>query len=380
MTGREILSQHKAGRAYGYLLENLPRYPYFIDAKGQILSMPPNINSDTTGRVTPATQNVFIECSGFDFTTLSTCLNIIVTALADMGGEIYSLTLQYDKRKETTPNLTPGTMKLDINYVNKRLGLNLSEKQAVRLLARMGYGYEKGNVLIPAYRADILHHIDLVEDIAIAYGYENFDEIIPNVATVGEEDALAKFFRKCREIVIGLGLLEVKNYHLMTEEELNKKMNRHEHGITLKNALGDHNCLRNAVLPSLMKNLSENQHHEYPQNLFEIGRTFTADKKSETGISEREHLAVVICHERADFTEIRQVLDALCSALGLPCSVRECTHPSFIEGRVGEILIRRQKIGIIGELHPQVLTNWNIPLPVVGLELDGEKVKNLMSS
>src|SRR3989344_3460644 len=376
MTAIEIMEEHKTGKEYGHLLQGLPKYPIFVDAKGEILSMPPVINSDKTGRVTEETKDVFIECSGFDFEVLSTCLNMIVTALADMGGEIYSLKLEYSEGTKTTPNLTPSKMKLDLPYVNKRLGLSLSEKDAIKLLEKMGYGFEQGHVLIPAYRADILHQVDLIEDIAIAYGYENFQEEIPNVATIGEEDEFEKFSKKVRDLLVGMQLLEVKNFHLTTKEDLTTKMNlAAEQPIPLKNAIGDHNHLRNAIMPSLMKILAENQHHEYPQNIFEIGRIFVPGD-TETGILEAEHLNVMLCHDKTDFTEIRQVLEALIRALGLECMVKESEHPPFISGRIGDITIHGKKIGIIGELHPQVITYWQMVMPVVCFELNlGELFK-----
>lgn len=380
MTGQQILSQHKAGRGFGHLLEGLSRFPIFIDANQEILSMPPIINSHLTGKITERTTEVFIECSGFNFAVLSRCLNIIVTALADMGGEIYSVKLEFSDKTEITPNLTPERMKFNLNYVNKLLGLKLNETEAVKLLERMGYGYEKGDVLIPAYRADILHQVDIAEDIAIAYGYENFVEEIPNVATIGEEDYLEKFYRKVREILIGLGLLEVKNYHLMTKEDLSKKMISSLELIPLKNALGEHNHLRNSLLPSLLKNLKDNQHNEYPQKIFEIGRVFFLNKDTETGVGEKENLVIVLCHEKTDFTEIKQVLDALINYLGQECSIKESKHPSFIEGRVGEIFIKENKVGIIGEISPLVITNWGLAVPVVGLELDLEELNELMKN
>jgi len=376
MTALEILEHHKAGKEYAHLLHGLAKYPFFIDAKGEILSMPPVINSDKTGRVTDETKDVFVECSGFDFEVLSTCLNMIVTALADMGGEIYSLKLEYPDGVKITPNLTPTKMKLDLPYVNKRLGLSLSEKDAVKMLEKMGYGFEQGQVLVPAYRADILHQVDLIEDIAIAYGYENFQEEIPNVATIGEEDAFEKFAKKVRELLVGMQLLEVKNFHLTTKEDLTTKVNLpNEKPIPLKNAIGDHNHLRNAIIPSLLKTLAENQHHEYPQNIFEIGRIFVP-WDTETGVLEPEHLCVMLCHDKTDFTEIRQVLEALISALGLECAVKESEHPPFIPGRSGDVTIHGKKIGIIGELHPQVITNWQMTMPVVCFEMNlGELFK-----
>ncbi|MBS3166105.1 hypothetical protein J4444_03195 [Candidatus Woesearchaeota archaeon] len=132
--------------------------------------------------------------------------------------------------------------------------------------------------------------------------------------------------------------------------------------------------LRDRLLAGLIKTLAENQHNEYPQNIFEIGRTFEYDTTQETGVKETEHLGIVLCHEKTDFTEIRQILEALLSSLGLEFSVKESHRPSFIEGRIGEVLVKNQKIGIIGEIHPQVLTNFGLAIPVVGSELDLEKL------
>lgn len=378
MTGLQILSRHKTGREFGPLLEGLAKFPFFVDTKGAILSMPPIINSQLTGRITAETKEIFIECSGFDYQVLSKGINMIVAALADLGGKIYSLKLAYPEGEKISPNLTPEKMKLDLNYINNRLGLQLSKKEGLKLLEKMGYGYEKGEILIPAYRTDLLHQADLAEDMAIAYGYENFIEEIPKVATIGQEDPLEKFLNKLREVLIGFGLWEVKNYHLITAEELNQKMLLGLELIPLHNALGDYDHLRNSLLPCLMKNLSDNQHNEYPQNFFELGRVFSRDKNTETGFREKEHLAVVLCHEKTDFTEIKQILDALMNALGLESSIKESGEVSFIAGRVGDILIAGKKIGSVGELHPQVITNWGLAVPVVGLELDAQELFKLI--
>lgn len=365
-----VIEEHPKGKAYQHLTEGWSKFPFFIDAAEQVLCMLPFTNSEDTGKVELTTKEVFIECTGVDLNNVTIALNIIVTMLADMGGEIYSLEMVYPDKTIVSPTLTPRKMKLPLSYINQRLGLDWSEKQAGQLLARMGYGFEKGTVLIPAYRADILHPVDLMEDLAIAYGYENFNEEIPHVATIGEEAPSEKFARKVREILVGLGLLEVKNYHLMTADELNGKMNRQEKIIPLKNALGDYNHLRNSLLPSLLKNLAENQHHEYPQNLFEIGRTFMSGGKTDTGIIETEKLGIVLCQEQADFTQIKQVLDALLQAVGLEGTVKESTHSSFIPGRIGKIVVNGKEAGVIGEFSPAVLTNWGLEMPAVGLEMD----------
>lgn len=367
MTGLQILSQHKAGHEYAHLLEGLDKFPIFIDAKNQILSMPPIINSHLTGKITQQTKEVFIECSGFDYPVVSRCLNIIVAALADLGGQIYSLELHYPRKTYLSPDLTPEPIKISLDYANQILGLNLNEKDLKKYLEAMGHGYEDKKALVPAYRADLLHPIDLVEDVAIAYGYENFQPSIPNVATLGQEDTFEKFLNKVRDILVGFKLQEIKSFHLLDQDSLTKKMNSTALPIKLQNAPADFDCLRNLLLPSGLKTLSENQHHDYPQNIFEIGTVFVKDDTQETKVKESQHLTILLCHENTDFTEIKQLLDAFFQALNLPCTLQDANHPSFITGRVGQI---NQTYGLVGEIHPQVLTNWSLNVPVTALEIN----------
>src|SRR3989344_4672969 len=326
MTSIQILNDHPTGKSYKHLLEGKDKYPLFIDSNNEVLSMPPIINSHNIGKIDERTRDVFIECSGFDFNTLKQTLNIIVTALDDMGGDIYSVEIDYGK-KFVTPDLNPVEMKLDLNYVNKLLGLNLKQNDVKKYLERMGHDY-KSRVLIPAYRTDILHPIDLVEDIAIAYGYENFNELIPKISTIAEENKFEIFKSKIADLLVGFNLIEVSSYHI-----------------------------------------TNNKENEYPQNIFEMGNIFRKGK-TETGIEEETRLAVVLCHSKANFTEIKQIIDSLLENLGLNCSIENIEHKSFIPGRVGKIIIKGKETAIMGEIHPSVLVNFGIETPVSVFELD----------
>ena len=362
MTALQILRDHPAGRDYGYLLDGLSLFPIFADADNRILSMPPIINSHDTGKITEKTKDVFVECSGFDFETLKTLLNIIVTMFADMGGDIYAMELFYGKKKIMTPDLKPSTIGLDIKYVNKLLGLKLLHIELKKFLGRMGFGYTLGKVLVPSYRADILHPIDLVEDIAIAYGYEHFESPIPKVSTVAEENVLEPFKRKIQELLIGLGLLELSSFTLIPREILTK-CSMDEKAIELKNPLSkEFNVVRPSLIPSMLQILAENQHHEYPQRLFEIGTVVDEEEKI--------HLAIVVSHEKAGFTELKQILDALLFSLRLEYVVEPQKLDSFIEGRSGDIISNKRFLGTIGEINPKVLGNFNLGNPVAALEID----------
>ena len=367
----QILKQHPAGKEYGHLLEGKKKFPVFRDADNEVLSIPPIINSDNTGKINEKTKDIFIECSGFDFNVLQKCLNIIVTALDEMGGKVYSMELHYGNKKYVTPDLSPEEMKVDISYINKLLGLELKENEIKRLFERVGYGYNNRKAIIPAYRADILHQADLAEDIAIAYGYENFKPVVPNVSTVAQEDKFEILKAKISQLLVGLGFIETSTYHLTNKDFQCKKMNTDAKLIELANSISsDYNILRSWVIPSLMEILSGNKHHEYPQRIFAIGTIFKKNDEMETNIEENDRLAAAIASENTDYTEIKQILDYLFRSLNLKYEIVETEHNSFIEGRAARIAVNGKKVAYIGELNPNVIINWSLEVPVTAFELN----------
>jgi len=381
LTADKMLQRHPAGREYGYLLEGMEKFPVFRDANGKVLSVPPIINSHDTGKITDKTRDVFIECSGFDFYVLRKCLNMIVTAFADMGGEIYSMQLIYPNNKYISPDLTPEKIKLNVNYVNRILGLDLKEGDIKKYLERMGYEYKNKIAYIPTYRTDVMHQIDLVEDIAIAYGYENLKEEIPNIATIGEESKFHKFKNKIADIFVGLGFIETSTYSLTNNRIQNLMMNTSLDLIEVKNPSSkDFSKLRVWVLPSLMQVLMENKHHDYPQKLFEMGVIFKKSNKSdtETKTEENTRLTVVICESKTDFTQIKQEFDVLMSILNLEYVMKEIDHDSFIPGRVARVSVKNKEVAYIGELHPKIIENFGLKFPVTAFELNLTELYKLL--
>ncbi len=367
MNGTEILQKHPKGKDYAYLLEGKKKYPVFVDSDNKILSMPPIINSHTVGKIDNNTKDVFIECSGFNLNYLKKALNMIVCNLADMGGKIYSLNLLYGNKKVVTPDLKPEKMLLDINYVNKVLGLSLDKITVKKLLGKMGYGFEGNNVLIAPYRSDILHPVDIVEDIAIAYGYNNFKPEIPNIDTSGEENKLEEFKEKIREFMVGNKLIEVKNFNLVSEKQ-NEKTLCSINNAAVENPLSEeYNYLRAWIIPSLLGTLSENTHNDYPQNIFEIGKIF---KKKDNKITENDRVALALCNKNSNFTAVKQIFQSLMLDLNLDFKVMETEHPSFIEGRVARVSVNGKDIAYMGEINPEVLQNYKIEMPVSVLELN----------
>lgn len=379
MTGKEILRRHPTGIKYSKLLANKEKYPYFEDANKEILSMPPIINSELTGRVTEKTKNVFIECSGFDYSTLEKCLNIIVTIFADMGGKIYQMDLKYPDKTVKSPLLKNEKMLLNLDYINKILGTDLTLIQAKTSLEKMGHAVEiinkKLKVTSPCYRADILHKIDLVEDLAIGYGYNNFKEEIPKVATIAEENKIEKLKNKLREILTNLGMIEVKNYEIVNSENQTKKIKNKKIPIKLLSSIStEFDSLRTNLLINLLNTLNFNLKNDNAENIFELGTIFQKDKTQETNIKEQENLAIIISNPEANFTKIKQTLTTLMHKLAQKYTLKETKEDHLIQGRSGEILINNKKIGEIGEIHPEIVLNFDLKNPCAYLEINLNKL------
>jgi len=372
MNGLQILQRTPTGREYAKLLDFMEKYPVFIDAKNKILSMPPIINSNETGKITTDTKEVFIECSGSDLNVLKKILNIIVTTFAEMGGRIYAMDLEYKGNKITTPDLTPEKMKISLENANKLLGLNLKEKDLEKLLPRMGYNYNAGKVEIPAWRTDILHEVDIIEDIAIAYGYNNLIPEIPKVATIGEESKESKIESKIAEILVGLGLIEISSYHLIKTDEADKAKLEENERIELEASKTEYKLLRPNLLIPALRIFTENKDNEYPQKIFEIGTIFEKDGRTELGIKESPHL--LIASSPGNFTEIKQMLDYLARMLNISYKIEPAEKQGLIEGRTGKIIMNEKEIGYIGELHPETLRDWNIKIPISVLEISLEEI------
>lgn len=375
MTALQILQRHPTGKEYAHLLQGKDKFPVFVDSQENILSLPPIINSQTTGRVTEKTRDVFVECSGFDEQTIRKTLNIVVSSLAEMGGTIYQMQIK-GRRGEITPNLNPEKRDIRLENVNRLLGLNLTEKQMKILLEKMGHGYSKGKAEIPAWRTDVLHEVDLIEDIAIAYGYDNFSPEIPEISTIGQENPLETIKRKISEIISGLNILEVSNYHLTNKRDQFEKMGLkgQEKGfVELEQSKTDFTILRKDLTHYALKILSENVDTEYPQRIFEIGKVF---KDNGREISEKENLCIALAP--GNFTELKQVLDYLGRMLNIEIEIKEPENfPNYyIDGRTAKIMINNKDAGFFGEIHPRTLRNWKIKMPLALLEIDLDEVFN----
>jgi len=381
MTPQEVLEKHEKGMAYKSEVDFASRYPLIVDGKGHVLSFPPIINGELT-RVVEDTKNLFIDVTGTELNAISRSLNVLVTALADMGGAVETVRVEYSDQVLVTPDLTPQKMKLHVDFSNERLGLNFSEAQTIEALQKSRLDAkvaEKGvlDVTVPAYRTDILHEIDLVEEVAVGYGVFRLEPSKPASVTTGKPHKVSEVTSSVRQIMVGLGFTEALNFVLTNEvDHYQKMLQAPENLVTLANPVStDYSIIRNDLLPSLMKNLAVSKHHVFPQRMFEVSDVITFDDDSETYTERRIHVAAVSSHPTANFTEIKSILESLLMNLGFTdWTVRETENPSFLAGRAATISLDDMELGVVGEIHPEVLNNFELENPTGAFEIDLQKI------
>ena len=263
-----------------------------------------------------------------------------------------------------------------VDDIDKILGIGLNENQITETLEKMRYSVKKmkgGKIVvgIPPYRSDVIHTVDIVEDVAIGYGYNNIEPILPKVATIGGESEQEKFSRKIREIMIGLGFQEILSFILTSRENNFSKMNIEGDCVEILNPVSsEYNICRTWILPSMLKILSSNKHREYPQKIFEIGDTISIDEDQETKTRQTRKLTGAISCDNANLTEMKSVVESLLKSLGYNYEIKEYGHPSFIESRCGKIMVEGKEIGIFGEVHPKILESWKLEKPVIAFEIE----------
>ena len=379
MNLKEILVRHPKGVEYAGILEGKERYPLITDSMDQVLSFPPIINGTLTA-VTENTSDIFLDVTGTDMKAVLDALNIIAAALVERGGSIETVKTLYKsfygdgkERELLLPDMSPKRMAVSPDYIISLVGQDAIERQdIIPALESAGMSVEEKDgemeVLIPAYRTDIIHPVDIVEEVAIGYGYHRIQGTELKAFTAGRDLPFTELSRKIRDIMTGYGYLEVTTLTLSSPEIQFDMMRRSldtPYSITMiKNPITEeHTCLRTSLGPGLLEILNKNRHRDLPQRIFELGSVVRDHKRM-------EQLAGVAIHAKAGFTEMKSLVLSICRDMGIECEVRPASDPAFIRGRCAAIVMEEGEVGIFGEYHPEVITNFELGYPVIGFEMN----------
>lgn len=399
MSLKQILTGHPKGIEYAGILAGADRYPILLDASGEILSFPPIINSRSLGEVVVGDSALFVEVTGTDLRMVTLAVNIFAANLSDRGAAIEPVRLHYAQETAfgatfQTPYTLSEPLHLQLADLNRVLGESVGMEEASAVLEAYGLtvesagdGFsqrgEKMSVTSAPYRDDLMHFIDVVEDFAISRGYHTFVPTLPATFTVGSLTPIERFSDALREAMVGFGFEEVVSNILGSSEDFIQKMrlSRDQAGlretqiVEIENPMTERfSLLRSWLLPSVLRVEGASSKAFYPHRIFEAGEVARMMPGTAAQTETSVHLAALIAHPNANFSELHAILEALFQRLFVKYVLEPAVHPSFIEGRAGKILIEKQEVGWIGEIHPEVLETWQIGMPTVVFEVALEKI------
>ena len=365
----EIINDTKTGKDYGHLLGQSSQVPILLDSNKKTVSFPPIINAEITA-VTTKTKNLFVEVTGINKADAEDMLSVVATILQSAGFTLENI--QISGAKNSSPKLQEKKLSIDSSLINQTLGLDLSTPKIISSLKKSRLNaISKGKKIvctIPAYRFDIFGPMDLVEEVALGYGIQNFEPTVSPSQTIGQTNPVSLHLKSLNQTMIGLGFLEALNSSLSSKRVLYEMTNRDSKNIisVLDSKSQEHTILRDSILPGLIENLSRNIHESYPQKMFETGNIFNLEKP----ISEKINLAVISAHKDANFTEIKSILQTLLKiGFRIEIQTKTVTNPSFKDGHCANIIFNGNIVGIIGEIDSAIIENYKIRVPVVGFEI-----------
>ncbi|KAF3770095.1 hypothetical protein M406DRAFT_284644 [Cryphonectria parasitica EP155] len=420
MTGREMMTFYEKDRHLGkylHIIKDAPVYPVMLDANNVVLSMPPIINGEHS-KITLNTKNVFIDLTATDETKLEIVTNMMVAMFSMHCAEPFTIEpveviSKHNDRTRTCPNLTPRVIETEIDYLNNCTGLNETPERICELLTKMAYAAKPSNkdknvieVSIPPTRADVLHQCDIMEDLAICYGYNNLPRSSPNKsATIGAPTKIQKLSDIVRNEAAYAGWTEVLPLILCSFDENYTHLNRKDDGKAIRLAnpkTAEYQVVRTSLLPGLLKTIRENKSKALPIKIFECSDVAFKDEAEERKARNQRNFAACFCGKSSGFEMVHGLLDRVLLMLrtafltheeGLEGKsidykvtenpskpdgywIEEIDEPIWFHGHAAAIYLRlggkTEQVGQFGILHPSVLEAFDIRYPVSALEVNME--------
>ncbi|KAJ0977378.1 hypothetical protein J5N97_012852 [Dioscorea zingiberensis] len=390
----ELMEYYKADnklKAFLHIIKDSPVFPVIYDSNRTVLSLPPIINGAHSA-ITLQTRNVFIECTATDLTKAKTVLNTMVTMFSEYCKEKFEVepveVVHSDGNTNIYPDLSITTMKVDLSDIGGSIGVSLPEDEVILLLKKMQLQTEESSsqsgdssiiVSIPPTRSDILHPRDVMEDVAIAYGYNNIPKSKPKCLTMGGRQPLNRFSDKIRAEVSRAGYLEVLTWILCSHEDNFSMLKRKDVGnavIIANPRSAEFQVVRTSLMSGLLKTLRHNKDHPKPIKIFEVGDVVIIDETNDVGAANNRRLAALYCNVYSGFEEIMGLVERIMKIVVKPHekSIQHHYEPSdlaeFFPNRQCSISFKGRRIGNFGIVHPEVLAEFKIQDPCSFFEID----------
>ncbi|KAI9897085.1 hypothetical protein N3K66_008107 [Trichothecium roseum] len=406
MNAEELMSFYENDKHLGrylHIIKDAPVYPVIYDADRVVCSLPPIINGEHS-KITLNTKNVLVEITATDNKKLEIVTDMMVTMFSSYCARPFTvepvrIVSDHNGFTRTTPKLEPRIAEVEIDYLNSCTGLNESPDRLCELLNKMAYtsklSTENPKLLecsVPITRPDVLHQCDIMEDLAVCFGFNNLPRTAPTQsATIGAPLPVNKLSDIIRAEAAISGWSEVMPLILCSHEENFEWLNRTDDGETVIRLANpktqEYQVVRTSLLPGLVKTIRENKSHPLPMKIFEAADVGFKDSSQERKARNERHFAAAFCSKTSGFEMVHGLLDRIMMMLRIKNIdtdnqnsdgywIEELHEDTFFHGYAAAILLRQNgkagRIGEFGILHPSVLEKFDLKFPISTLEFNME--------
>ncbi|KAL0235754.1 hypothetical protein GEMRC1_002336 [Eukaryota sp. GEM-RC1] len=380
-------------RPYLSIISDRSRHPVIYDNQSRVLSLPPIINGNHS-KITLNTRNILIECTAIDRTKAYDVLDTIISMFSSLcknSCEFRQVKVHYpDGNVDVTPRMASREMTVNVNDISQMIGVTVGDDEAVSLLRKMMLPAKiienfKISVAIPPTRNDILHPCDVVEDAAIAFGFDKIPKKLPEFMTFGDELPSTETVELLRSSIAGYGFTEICTFTLLSKFDTADWLDRPDDGVIVANPKGhDFERVRNSLIPGLLKTAGHNKGIARPLRLFEIGDVVLVDNQDENGSINEKRLGALYSSVTAGFEYLHGLVDRFSSWMGI--------KPEFlklVESDIGYLIKGHQAhivytggdkdvvVGEVGSVAIQVIKNFDVSFPCSVLEINLSKIMEL---
>lgn len=374
-TPSDILSKHPKGIEFANLIPSSKQVPIILDSKGEVLSMPPVING-LKSVVDSSTSKFFIDITGNDRKATRDGYFLLMNEFENMGYTVQKTQNIGSAFSELeTEEFSNRVIKLSTDSTERISGLSLSQKESILLLRRMGYMAEPNSgglsVRIPGNRPDVMGEVDIVEDIVKAYGMENVPERKMDLPLLGNPNKDVEFALLLRDLMIGIGMQEVRTFVVSSSDFYSTL--HYNGGVEVLNPKSlDYSVIRDRLYVNVMELLRINKRRPMPFRVFEIGDVYVEG-------NQETHLCSLILDSKAAYSTVKQVLDQVARRIGISnIDIEARPVEGFISGRSGDIRFDGVRVGVIGEVSPELLVKFDLSAPASSFEIDIRKSLDLI--
>jgi len=297
--------------------------------------------------------------------------------------------IQADGSKITYPTLKYRNEIIDRQRVLNLVGFDANTKDIASLLSKMcldatAVDADKIKVTIPPTRHDVLHPVDIYEDVAIAYGYNNLKKTIPKTMTIASQQPINKLTDQLREQIAQAGFTEALTFSLCSRDDVSTRLRREmpQEAVHIANPKTlEFQIARTTLLPGVLKTVHANLKMPLPMKLFEISDVVIKDDTKDVGAKNQRRLCALNYNKSPGFETVHGLLDRVMQLLEVPPTtegnssgyfLRGCEDPSYFPGRCAEVIAYGKVVGTLGVLHPETLAKFELNLPVACMEINIE--------